>query len=548
MELKMFKRLFFILDFFGRLNGRKSYIVILFTVIATFLESIGLVVLIAFVNRFFNQTSDTNSIDVLFDYLNLSVFESLVLLLFFFYGKGAFMYLTYYSISLFKSKLSYKIQCEISSIQSSRSNIKLYNLKKSEYINQLTEQLSRVHLCFFYLSQLSIQIFSFIIYISVALSVSPMVAIFTVIIGLPVQFLFKAINHKVSELSSRMTTKGSDITTSADYLSSNRDYLLITSSMDKELENVKKIYKEYSEIQRETGIFTAITNSLREPLVITILLIVALVSFYIFEENISAMVVVFALFYRALNSLMSIQNTLQATLEYSGAVDKINQTLNFKNIKVSSLPAPLSLKSNIRLSGFVSNELITSDNLNSGFDFTLKDKVVILGPSGCGKSTFLKNLAGINRNSFKEVCINNKIENDYCWKSIGYVPQLSYLNNTTIYSYLNENSFFDEVTLIKELRALQFCDFIFNLDSDVYTYVDYIGSNLSGGQRQRLAIAKELLKKPEILFLDEATSALDDKNEKLVLDALFNYCSESTVFFVTHRTNDIGRFNKVISF
>ena len=88
-------------------------------------------------------------------------------------------------------------------------------------------------------------------------------------------------------------------------------------------------------------------------------------------------------------------------------------------------------------------------------------------------------------------------------------------------------------------------DFIMELPDGYDTIVGDRGSNVSGGQRQRIALARAILRQPEILILDEATSSLDSESEGLIQEYIQGIQGSRTILVIAHRMSTIQNADKI---
>ncbi len=130
---------------------------------------------------------------------------------------------------------------------------------------------------------------------------------------------------------------------------------------------------------------------------------------------------------------------------------------------------------------------------------------------------------------------------------IGIVMQKAVLFKGTIRDNLlwgNEKASDEE--LWQALALAQAKEFVEQKDEKLDAFVEQEGRNLSGGQKQRLAIARALVKKPEILILDDSASALDYATDAKLRKALKDMEGDTTVFIVSQRASSLMHADKII--
>lgn len=170
--------------------------------------------------------------------------------------------------------------------------------------------------------------------------------------------------------------------------------------------------------------------------------------------------------------------------------------------------------------------------------------VAIVGESGSGKSTLLKLLMRFYDPSEGRILIDGidarDIELTSLREQIGLVSQDPYIFNGTIRENVamgRPHAMLAEV--IEATRAAGLDEFVNGLPERYETVIGERGANLSGGQRQRLAIARALLRMPDILIFDEATSHLDTSTERAIQNNLETELAGKTVVLVAHRLSTV---------
>ena len=229
------------------------------------------------------------------------------------------------------------------------------------------------------------------------------------------------------------------------------------------------------------------------------------------------------------------------------AIDRIFQVLDMKET-VNDKPNAITLP---KVSGKVTVENVTfsyDDKHNALENVSLEvnpgQMIAFVGPSGAGKSTIanlIPRFYDVNEGAIKidgydirDVTLNSLRE------QIGIVPQETLLFSTTVMENIRYGRLdATDEEVIAAAKAANADNFICELPEGYQTKIGERGLNLSGGQRQRMAIARAMLKNPQILILDEATSALDTESEKIVQAALDELMIGRTSFVIAHRLSTI---------
>ena len=179
-----------------------------------------------------------------------------------------------------------------------------------------------------------------------------------------------------------------------------------------------------------------------------------------------------------------------------------------------------------------------------------KSKVTALvGHSGSGKSTIISLLLRYYDVSSGKILINGIDLREYDLKTIllkvGYVSQDTFLYNASIKENIAFGGEYSDERIIEAANKANIHTFITSLPKGYGSIVGDQGLKLSGGEKQRIAIARALVRDPEILILDEATSNLDNESEAIVQDSINRVSENITTFIIAHRLSTIRKADTI---
>ncbi|CAM3624877.1 peptidase domain-containing ABC transporter [Erysipelothrix urinaevulpis] len=178
------------------------------------------------------------------------------------------------------------------------------------------------------------------------------------------------------------------------------------------------------------------------------------------------------------------------------------------------------------------------------------NKIAFVGESGAGKSTIARLLMKFIECNDGLITISNcdlrDIDHTYLREKIAYIPQNIELFTGTVLDNLkvgNASVSYEEIVIACQMSGAS--NFIEKMPNRYGSFIEEGGSNLSGGEKQRLAIARALLKNPDIFLFDEATSNLDSFSEQKIHRLIFETIQTKTTIVIAHRLSTIVQCDKI---
>jgi len=306
----------------------------------------------------------------------------------------------------------------------------------------------------------------------------------------------------------------------------------------------------------ESKYFNAVTP-ISEVLVFSFIIILLIFGFKVFDIEVIKILPFVAtfmyIFLRLFNEISRLFKTISNLFRYGESYKAYEKILyNAQKSKmIQGTQKVFSFKDKIFFDkvsfGYDDHQVLDAVN----FEITCGQFTAIVGPTGAGKTTIANLLVGLyfpDSGCVKIDGVDISTVDMHSWRQlVGYIGQEIIIFNDTIknniaYAYPDASN--QEVE--KAAKIANIHEFINGLENGYDTQVGEKGANLSGGQRQRLAIARAIIRDPQILILDEATSSLDIETEKQVQEALNKVMQGRTVIAIAHRLSTVSHADNIL--
>ncbi|WP_204140545.1 heterocyst formation ABC transporter subunit HepA [Halomicronema sp. CCY15110] len=551
------------------LNSFRGIIVI--AIIFTLLSSVFQGLNIGFILTFLQGLTEPdvapiqtgiNWIDIHILGINLSVTDriyrmSAVLVL------ASFLQATFTTLSiaysgLAQSKLVYYLQIRIFENLQNLSLAFFTKSRSGNLINGLTTEVTELKNVFEIVSFMFTRSSILLVYTISILWISWQLTILIVLLFLIISVLTTRLFSIIRELSFQMSAARSAYTsTGIEFINGIRT-IQVSAAQDHERQKLGDRIFQVFKADSKTWKIRAVVEPIPETVLTLVALGVLLFSFTVLIPNgqlgtASLLTFLFVLI-RTLPIIRQLNNARSRINKYQGAVEATKQLLDingkplFQNGYLTYSPLTEGIVFDSVRFGYDEHSLVLKD-----IDLEIKrgEMTALVGSSGAGKTTLADLIPRFYDPTGGKILVDGidlkQIEIYSFRRKMAVVSQDTFIFNSSVRDNIAYAlSDIAEDKIISAAKMANAWDFIQALPAGLDTHLGDRGVLLSGGQRQRIAIARALLRDPEILILDEATSALDSVTERLVQESIEKLSTGRTVIAIAHRLSTIARADKVV--
>ena len=472
--------------------------------------------------------------------------------------RSTFNYLTQIYTDLTQQKLIDRLRKQIFEQLQALSLSFFSKTHSGELLNTLTSEIGRLQSAFGLLSFIVTRSLTLSVYVFLMFRLSWQLSIISVALFSLLAVVLSQLIARIREASAGVSISNGRFTSVAMEFINGIRTVQAFATQDFERRRFYQASADVLDASMKATRGFALVRPLAEGLATTVLVGMIILALTLFVSNgimqTASLLTFLFLLFRLVPALHEINGSRAAMSSYWGSLNNIRELLITDNKpyltdgqrQFKGLQAAIAFQS-VDFGYDPEQPILTDINL------TIKqgEMTALVGASGAGKTTLvdlLPRFYDVTRGSIlidgvdiREFQINS------LRKHFAIVSQDTFIFNTNVrdnIAYGSEGATDDEI--VEVARLANALEFIQEMPEGFATRLGDRGVRLSGGQRQRIAIARAILRNPEILILDEATSALDSISERLIQASLEKLAEGRTVIVIAHRLSTIIRADKVV--
>ncbi len=538
----------------------------LFPLCAAIFEGFGIGFLLAFMQ---NMVSDGEPIRTGFEWFDISIlgvytsklsrlFRASGLILLSTWIRAYFNYLTNIYMDLTKIQLVDNLYKRIFEQLQSLSLGFFGRTRSGDLINILTAEVVQLQHSVGILGYLLIRGLTALVYVVMAVLISWQLSLISFVLFSLVAVGLSTLNKGVKETSFPISIARNNFTGVATELIGGIRTVQAYSAQNFERRRFYSASSEIAKTMTDAAYRLALIRPITEGVASTILIGMIIIGMSVFVANgslkiASLMTFLFVLF-RLVPSLQEINTCVASLGSFQGSIQSIEKFLSSDGktyvqngaINFPGLKASIEMRK-VDFSYDSGNPILQGITLSIGKGMML----ALVGASGAGKTTLVDLIPRFYEPTAGDIFLDGislrSFDIDSVRRRIAVVSQDTFIFNTSIRNNIAYGvDGISDKEILEVSRLANVLEFVQDLPEGFETQLGDRGVRLSGGQRQRLAIARALLRNPDILILDEATSALDSVSERLIQESLEKISVGRTVIAIAHRLSTIARADKVI--